>query len=151
MTSEQVFKCFSAEAGSWPWPDSVVYFGGSDSDVCASLASVVPGLRVLPLSEKAAVDICGKVQQPQTLVLIEDQWAERGTSQRLLAALRDRVGSRLVLWSGCLALSDALALGFRRYPATQSMFLYDQFDYKRRPDWFNADHFANPEQWDSFH
>lgn len=150
LSADQVSECFLAEALGWQWPESVVYFGGQDSGICALLVKDLPQLRVLPLHDEAAISLSDNAQRQRTLVLIEDQIPGQQIVQSLLATVRDRVGSRLILWSRQLPLSDALALGFRRYPAVDSMFVYDLFDYKRRPDWFNSRHFANPEQWDSF-
>ncbi len=67
----------------------------------------------------------------------------------LLACARDCAGDKILLWNDQASLSDLLALGFRRLEKTPDTFVFDLYDYKKRPDWFNADNFAHPQRWNA--
>lgn len=77
-------------------------------------------------------------------------------ARALLAHLRDRAAAHTVLWldasRAALGEEDVRALGFRVLARDGAQVLcgFDLADYKDRPDWLNAKHWANPERWDRF-
>lgn len=82
------------------------------------------------------------------LIVILDIDREVLSHKGLLAFVRDCASGRVLLFSESIVLAELLALGFRRFDNTQGLYVFDLFDYKKRPDWFNADHFAHPHRWD---
>lgn len=81
---------------------------------------------------------------------------ERSGAQQLLATLRDRAAMHTVLWLDLarspLTENDLRALAFRVHArdGTQLLCSFDLQDYKDRPDWLNARHWAHPELWGKF-
>lgn len=82
------------------------------------------------------------------LIVILDVDREVLSYNGLLAIVRDCASGSVLLCSESIVLAELLALGFRRFDDTQGLYVFDLFDYKKRPDWFNADHFAHPHRWD---
>ena len=72
----------------------------------------------------------------------------------VLARLRDVLAERvLVMAPQQAALTTRLtALGYRMLVRTSQTLIasFDLYDYKQRPTWLNAEHWANPQQWDRF-
>lgn len=72
----------------------------------------------------------------------------------VLARLRDVLAERvLVMAPQQAALTTRLtALGYRMLVRTSQTLVasFDLYDYKQRPTWLNAEHWANPQQWDRF-
>jgi hypothetical protein len=109
------------------------------------------------LTIKAFADRCAGIkadsspaddEQRWSLIVVVDQKNEVLTHEGLLAYLRDCAGARVLLHSESAALSALLAMGFRRLDGLPCWYVFDLFDYKKRPDWFNAEHFAHPHRWD---
>lgn len=77
-------------------------------------------------------------------------------ARALLADLRDRAAAHTVLWldasRSALREDGVRALGFRVLARDGAQLLcgFDLADYKDRPDWLNAKHWAHPERWDRF-
>lgn len=124
----------------------VIYIGAGETELSLALAKRNPQLQVLPLNRECEKLSSGVTNKPR-LVIIEDDGNEPEKLQPLLAALRDTVPGRLILWSSTLSMSNALSLGFRRLHGIPCLFVFDLSDYKRTPDWFNPDHFAHPDRW----
>lgn len=72
----------------------------------------------------------------------------------VLARLRDVLAERvLVMAQQQAALTTRLtALGYRMLAHSSHTLIasFDLYDYKQRPTWLNAEHWANPQQWDRF-
>ena len=83
------------------------------------------------------------------LVMVVDLSHEVLDQDGLLACIRDCAADRVLLWNEQALLADLLAMGFRRFEDTADTFVFDLYDYKKRPDWFNADNFAHPHRWNS--
>lgn len=90
--------------------------------------------------------------------LIEHQ--DKNFARRIVSRLRD-VSSKqfcvcLPLLEEGWQLHDMLALGLQRvaeYDADQQrfgLFKYNLSEYKKTPDWLNADNWANPEMWGKY-
>lgn len=77
-------------------------------------------------------------------------------ARALLAALRDRVAAHTVAWLDAarapLGEDELRALGFRVLARDGAQLLcgFDLQEYKDRPDWLDARHWAHPELWDRF-
>lgn len=96
------------------------------------------------------------------IVLDAPRVLSRRTIHELLGQLRNYAASAIIAafpipetrhddtWS----VADFLGLGFRRLRSARDvrspywLYRYDIYDYKITPDWLNARHWANPEQWD---
>ncbi|MEM6985345.1 MAG: DUF6231 family protein [Pseudomonadota bacterium] len=83
-------------------------------------------------------------------------WQNSTAAAQHIALLRDSMCVRLFVGCGPVGpftRADCLALGLRGTvePLTQSeprnWYSYSIIDYKRVPDWLNADNWANPERW----
>ncbi len=90
---------------------------------------------------------------------------DRSLTTQLISRLRDSLSAQF-----CVAieldpktwqLTDMLALGLRKVAdysgdsetpkaAQAALFKYSISDYKRTPDWLNADNWANPEMWGKY-
>lgn len=72
----------------------------------------------------------------------------------VLGRLRDVLAERvLVMAPQQETLTTRLtALGYRMLVSTSHTVVasFDLYDYKQRPTWLNAEHWANPQQWDRF-
>lgn len=81
-------------------------------------------------------------------------------TRQLLARLRDyHAGAVIAVFAATdtpshrvWTRSEFIALGFRRLARRDEvpgwrLYGYDIHDYKHTPDWLNARHWANPEQW----
>ena len=72
----------------------------------------------------------------------------------VLARLRDVLAERVLVMAPQQAdLTTRLtALGYRMLVRTSQTLIasFDLYDYKQRPTWLNAEHWANPQQWDRF-
>ena len=82
-----------------------------------------------------------------SLIVVFDQNSDVLSHEGLLAYLRDCAGARVLLHCESDALSVLLAMGFRRLDGLPCWYVFDLFDYKKRPDWFNDEHFAHPHRW----
>jgi len=77
-------------------------------------------------------------------------------AREVLAALRDRLAAHVLLWvegaRAPLGEPELRALGYRILARDGDQLLcgFDLRDYKDRPDWLNAQHWAHPERWDKF-
>lgn len=80
------------------------------------------------------------------VILVESDRPEL-LSEAQLAHLRDCAAERVLLCSETIEFSQALALGFRRSKRHPALYVFDLFDYKSTPDWFNAKNFAHPHRF----
>lgn len=121
----------------------------------------IPGIRLDPHFdiEQTLSALPGRVGL--AIVIDAPRVSTRQATARLLGRLRNYDASAIVAafhrgdarrldrWS----IGDFLGLGFRRFrPSTRVesdywLYRYDIYDYKITPDWLNARHWANPEQW----
>ena len=140
---------FRSEAVLCAHPEDIVFVGSADSELLAALQRDYRQMRVLVPDEGGELAGVVRGDKTRTMALIDDPKLGARALQKLLATVRDLIANRLILHSSALVLADALALGFRCVDQAQGVFLFDLFDYKNRPEWFNAEHFAHPHRWDS--
>ncbi|MEM7255780.1 MAG: DUF6231 family protein [Pseudomonadota bacterium] len=136
----------SAEIREWKDLSSVICIGHPESTLIADLAVDFPALR--RIDWVPATTITPLCAQGAVLVLLDDPGCDLPSFHLMLATLRDTAGARLIVTSNRLSLTGALALGFRRLRHTPGLYVFDLYDYKSRPEWFNAQHFAHPQRWD---
>ncbi|MEM7376304.1 MAG: DUF6231 family protein [Pseudomonadota bacterium] len=114
----------------------------------ATVASLPTGTPLETIRQVARVD----------LAILSDMqaWPTVALAEQSIALLRDHLAARLwvgVSAAGPVSRGDCLALGLRGIaaPVPQSeprnWYSYSIIDYKRAPDWLNADNWANPERW----
>lgn len=74
---------------------------------------------------------------------------------QLIVRLRDLWAKRIVIFAERLDEKLMRALGFQQLfdyalIEQQSVWLFNILNYKHVPDWLNAKHWANPENWDKY-
>ena len=106
-----------------------------------------PGLQQCSVKNFVSQYRAAAVRWP--LIVVLDTNNEVLALDGFLACIRDSAADRVLLWNDRASLAALLALGFRRLEKTPDFFVFDLYDYKKRPDWFNADKFAHPHRWDS--
>ncbi|WP_420429296.1 DUF6231 family protein [Algiphilus sp.] len=107
-------------------------------------------------------EIAKALEPPRAgLAILTAEWlrmaAEEDRLERELAALRDLYAQAVlaVADSACpLAPAQWRSLGFLPHWHDEEAGLtlqgFNLYDYKHRPDWLNAKHWANPELWDVY-
>lgn len=117
-------------------------------DEFQSLQSRCPGLQHQTVKNFVSQYHTMAIERWPLIVVVDDQ-NEALALDGFLACIRDCAADRVLLWNDRASLSQLLALGFRRLEKTPDFFVFDLYDYKKRPDWFNADKFAHPHRWNA--
>ncbi|MEM9605271.1 MAG: DUF6231 family protein [Pseudomonadota bacterium] len=131
---------------------------GEHASACAShILATCPAAALETLPEDTPLDAIRRVARVDLALLSDIQaWQTPLLAEQSVALLRDHLAARLwvgVSAAGPVTRADCLALGLRGIaaPVPQSeprnWYSYSIIDYKRAPDWLNADHWANPERW----
>jgi len=141
---------FRLELSKWQASATTVFVGARDSQLFEVLLGDFPNLRTLEFYGDGVLRPDVGLPDSTTLVLIDGSDFDVKGLQRVLCTLRDQLAGRLICWSESLPMTEMLALGFRRLDAVEGLYVFDLFDYKLRPDWFNAEHFAHPQRWNNF-
>ena len=112
-----------------------------------------PDCTTLPLR---LTELAARPVRRHALAIVADLLPEAMAREHdaILARLRDVLAERvLVMAPQQAALTTRLtALGYRMLVRTSQTLIasFDLYDYKQRPTWLNAEHWANPQQWDRF-
>ena len=134
-------------------PDRVLLLAPADHPIHATLRARLPGATL----DAVTADALPRGQRyPLALVAATLETLPAAAARELLAALRDRLAAHVVLWLDAARApvsEDGLrALAYRVHArdGTQLLCGFDLYDYKDRPDWLNANHWAHPELWGKF-
>lgn len=152
-----VSRCLAALAGQNDAPDILC---AAPEAPLADLVAVRPDASACPLSPTVdpLESLTGMGRFDLALVVDAPAVLSKKQTTQLLARLRhyhaDRVVAAFAAGRGAAwSPGDFLALGFRRLSSARELasdyhvYRYAIRDYKHTPDWLNARHWANPEQW----
>jgi hypothetical protein len=136
-------------------PATVLLLAPGGHPLAAELPRRVPAARIGTAARLAEIPVSDSRYELAVVAGILETLAD-ADARALLAALRDRLAARSVLWLDLarapLGENDLRGLGFRlhAHDGTQLLASFDLYDYKDQPDWLNPRHWAHPELWNRF-
>lgn len=132
-------------------PGPTLLVAPSGHPVVATLRERLPGRPIELASDPARLP---ERRYDVALVAGALETLDAAAAGALLAALRDRIASHVLVWADAVRMpldeSALRGLGFRLHARDGDQLLcgFDLHDYKDRPDWLNPAHWAHPERWD---
>lgn len=138
---------------------SVLLLGEEGARISAAISAEATQQGAAPECSTLKLSLAELVAGPErrhALAIVADPLPEAMAREHdaVLARLRDVLAERVLVMAPQQAdLTTRLtALGYRMLVRTSQTLIasFDLYDYKQRPTWLKAEHWANPQQWDRF-
>lgn len=136
-------------------PASLLWLG---TDAPDAMQPITPRQSACELTSVTDVGVDVTAMPRAAAAVVAKDWLAKADSTqatRTIAALRDLQAEVVIAVAGedcVITATQWRALGFRVHQHTSeaTIHAFNLFDYKRRPDWLNPRHWANPELWDKY-
>ncbi len=142
--------------------DSVLLIGESVERLCAAVSGCGENINCETVPEKLSGAVTKNRDRVWSLVVYVHRTVVTNSADAMviIALARDVISRRVLhvvvndgVQPGVWTLADSLSLGFFERETTgtgnktTSLYEFNVQNYKRRPDWLNSKHWANPQMW----